>query len=221
MKQAGEGVIKFRLDHEAGTAPPGRLTASLRGWFRILRKLELVGRRPDRYLGYAYGNLSRRTDDGLLVTCTQTSGLDALDEEHFTRVTEWDLAANRLRSTGPCRPSSETLTHAMIYEAVAQARWVFHAHAPEIWERSGELEIPVTDPRAEYGTPEMARAVAETLKAMGHPASGVLSMGGHEDGIVAWGTSAEEAGCGLLDALAKALTCGYGSPTPRSSAPTR
>jgi len=205
MKEAAEGVVKFTVDHGVGAAPRASRSAPLRAWFRILRRLELLGRRADRYEGFAYGNLSRRTGDGLLVTCTQTSGRQRLAPEDFTRVTHWSIAGNRLRSTGPCRPSSETLTHAMVYDQVPAAHWVFHVHSPEIWQNAAGLGLPVTDPGAEYGTPAMARAVAATLESLGQPATGILAMGGHEDGIVAWGATADEAGCRLLTALAHAL----------------
>jgi len=205
MKGATEGVIKFTLDHEVGEAPPAQLTAPLRAWFQILRSLELLGRRSDRYEGFAYGNLSHRTGEGLLVTCTQTSGRRQLETGDFTLVSAWSLAEYRLHSIGPCSPSSETLTHAMVYDEVPEAHWVFHVHSPEIWQAAPELGMPVTDPGAEYGTPAMARAVAGALEDMGRPTQGVLSMGGHEDGILAWGTTAGETGCRLLDALAAAL----------------
>ena len=208
MKEATEGVIKFTLDHEVGEAPPAELTAPLRAWFRILRRLDLLGRDPARYLGYAYGNLSRRQESGFLITCTQTSGQDRLAPEQFAQVTGWNLEANRVHSLGPCRPSSEALTHAMVYEAVPECGFVFHVHSPEIWSQAKALPLPVTDPAAEYGTPQMALATVEVLNGTGCPARGLLSMGGHEDGIVAWGKTAKAAGSLLVSALAQALELG-------------
>ncbi len=208
MKEATEGVIKFTLDHEVGEAPPAELTAPLRAWFHILRRLDLLGRDPARYLGYAYGNLSRRQGNGFLITCTQTSGQDRLAPEQFTRVTGRNLEANRVHSLGPCRPSSEALTHAVVYETVPAAHFVFHVHSPEIWSRTEALALPGTDPAAEYGTPQMALATVAVLKNMGCPTQGLLSMGRHEDGIVAWGKTAGEAGCLLVSALAQALELG-------------
>lgn len=206
MKEATEGVIKFRLDHHEDPAPDAALTAPLRAWFMVLRRLGLLGQDPARYLGYAYGNLSRRHSEGFVITCTQTSGREALTADHFALVTGWELGANQVRSLGPCRPSSEALTHAVIYETVPGANFVFHVHSPEIWSQAKALAIPVTDPTAEYGTPQMALATVEVLNGMGCPAQGLLSMGGHEDGIVSWGTTAEEAGGLLVNTLARALS---------------
>ena len=208
MKQPEEGVIKFRFDHEPGAAPEESTTAPLRAWFRILRRLELVGQDPARYQGAAWGNLSRRLGSGFVVTCSQTSGRRALEADHFATVEKWWPERNRLRSRGPCPPSSESLTHAMLYDEIPRANWVFHAHTPLIWRRAEALGLPVTDPAAEYGTPEMADAVRAVVAGLGRPSSGLLSMGGHEDGVLAWGGRAEEAGCRLMEALAAALACG-------------
>ncbi len=205
MTKETEGVIKFQLDHRPGPAPATTLTAPLRAWFQVLRRLELLGQRPDRYLGYAYGNLSRRDGSGFLITCTQTSGQKRLEPDQFSRVEGWNVVTNRLQAAGPCKPSSEALTHAIVYQRIPAARFVFHVHSPDIWRNMEALELPVTDPAAEYGTPEMARATEAVLADLGLPASGTLAMGGHEDGILSWGERAEEAGSRLVSLLARAL----------------
>ena len=203
MNQPSEGVIKFHLAHEHGPALPGEMTAELRAWFTILRKLELLGQDPDRYLGYAYGNLSVRTDGGFIITGTQTSGKTVLTQEDFSRVTGFDTHSNRLVSEGPCPPSSEAMTHGAVYQALPRAGAVFHVHSPQIWQKAKALGLPETDAAIEYGTPEMAEAVITLLQ--NDPAP-VFSMGGHEDGIVSWGENAAEAGCHLLGNLARGLS---------------
>jgi hypothetical protein len=60
---------------------------------------------------------------------------------------------------------------------------------------------------ARYGTPEMAREVIRLLEDEGHPKSGVFIMLGHEEGIVAFGRSAEEAGDALLSSLSRYQDC--------------
>ncbi len=208
MNPLSEGVIKFHLTHEEGPALPEEISAELRAWFVILRKLALLGQDPDRYLGYAYGNLSVRTKDGFVITCTQTSGKSTLTQEDFARVTAFHIQDNRLISEGPCPPSSEAMTHGAVYQALPQAGAVFHVHSPQIWQNAKALGLPETDAAIEYGTPEMAEAVINLLR--NNPA-GVFSMGGHEDGIVAWGKNAAEAGCRLLKGLARALEKGSAS----------
>jgi hypothetical protein len=82
---------------------------------------------------------------------------------------------------------------------------VIHVHSPEIWHRAGELELPMTDPGASYGTVEMAEAVSELIRAAGLPALGIFAMGGHEDGIVSFGANPSQAGEILVSTCARAL----------------
>ena len=203
MNHSAEGVIRFDLTHTKTPALPVEDTATLRAWFTILRQLELLGQDPGRYLGYAYGNISTRTQGGFVISCTQTSGKTALQQEDFALVTGFDTRSNRLVSEGPCPPSSEAMTHGAVYQALPRTGAVFHVHSPIIWRQARALDLPETDPSIEYGTPEMAEAVMTLLQ--DNPAR-VFSMGGHEDGIVAWGGNAAEAGCRLLDTLAQART---------------
>jgi hypothetical protein len=57
----------------------------------------------------------------------------------------------------------------------------------------------------DYGTPEMAREVKRLDQTYGLRDKGLLTMAGHEDGIVAFGRTAAEAGAALTTALARAL----------------
>jgi ribulose-5-phosphate 4-epimerase/fuculose-1-phosphate aldolase len=100
------------------------------------------------------------------------------------------------------KPSSESLSHAVIYEVQSLVGCVFHVHSPEIWKRAVELKIPVTDPGIPYGTPEMAKAVQKIVMENNLPS--MLSMGGHEDGIIAYGASLSETGLVLIQNLALA-----------------
>ncbi|WP_456406362.1 class II aldolase/adducin family protein [Thiolapillus sp.] len=204
MNHAGEGVIKFHLEHTQTPALPVEETAELRAWFAILRQTDLLGQHPDRYEGYAYGNISQRGAEGFIISCTQTSGQQRLNAEDFSCVTSFDLGKNHLKSRGPCKPSSEAMTHGAVYQAAPQAKAVFHAHCPSIWHNAEILGLPVTDPAIEYGTPEMAEAV-QRLLATNH-APRIFSMGGHEDGIVAWGESPDKAGSALLQVFSRSLT---------------
>ena len=65
------------------------------------------------------------------------------------------MEQNSLQSTGPIIASSESLTHAMIYEYAKDVTAVMHVHQFELWNHLlGSL--PATAPGIEYGTPEMA-----------------------------------------------------------------
>ena len=110
----------------------------------------------------------------------------------------------KVRSQGTVMPSSESMTHGALYDLGPHIRFVFHAHTPVIWRRARELRIPTTDPQVPYGTPEMARETHRLFRSTALPDLQILSMGGHEDGIVVFGRTAEEAGQVMLRFLARA-----------------
>jgi len=101
-------------------------------------------------------------------------------------------------------PSSETLTHAMIYAADPRIGWVFHGHSPEIWQRAEALALPCTPVAVPYGSQEMVRAVAELLAT--HQSRPLLfATLGHTDGVFACGPTARDTGGLLVSYLARAL----------------
>ena len=197
-----EGVIKFRLQWQAGPAANADVLRPLEDWRRRLHAIDGIGANPQRYGGIGYGNLSRRSAGGFWITGTQTGGLDALGPEHYSLVEEWDLAENFVRARGPAAPSSESLSHAALYAVRADIHWVFHAHLPELWRQASQIGLPQTPAAVAYGTPEMALAVQSIAADTTLPL--VLSMAGHEDGILAAGRNAEDCGNALLRALARA-----------------
>lgn len=198
-----EGVVKYQLDFTPGPTLPESDLAALISWQRILRSLELTGRDPGRYGGYAYGNLSLRTAAGFIITGTQRSDLVPA-AEHYCLVTGWDPAANRVIAEGPVEPSSECMTHAALYDADPAIGAVVHAHSPEIWQHHRELGMPMTDERVSYGTPEMAAEVARVYRENAMPAAGAIAMGGHLDGVLAFGQGIDQAGGAMVTLLARA-----------------
>ena len=57
---------------------------------------------------------------------------------------------------GPVKPSSEAMTHSMIYDQDVDAGCVLHAHSSVIWNHAAELGLPTTAANISYGTPQMA-----------------------------------------------------------------
>jgi hypothetical protein len=202
-----EGVIKYRLDFTRGPALPTARLRELIGWQRILRRLGLVGRDPARYGGLAYGNLSLRQPDGsFIISASQTADRPHPGPTDYTCVTDWDFAANRLTATGPASPSSESLTHAALYDADPAIGCILHVHCPEIWQRGDALALPGTDPQVAYGTPAMAGEVGRLYREYGFAGHGVLVMGGHQDGILGFGRDPDDAGSRLMIMLRRALS---------------
>ncbi len=210
-----EGVIKFEAAHEDRALDPrrfGELCCKLVAWREIMAMTQLVGQDPARYGGAGYGNVSGRVGSpssgrgrrAMLITGTQTSGRKRITLDDFCVVEQYDYERNRVRSHGKIAPSSETMTHGAIYDLSPHIRFVLHAHTPVIWRRAAALSIPTTDPAVAYGTPEMAREVLRLYRSSPLPELQILSMGGHEDGIIVFAHTAEEAGQILLAYLARA-----------------
>lgn len=204
-----EGVIKFKLDFSRAGPVDMQPLADLNHWRTILWQQALIGQDPARYEGYGFGNVSQRIGDDdavrgkrcFVISGTQTGHLPELDNTHYTVVKSYDAASNAVSATGPIKPSSESLTHGMIYDLDNAIRIVLHVHSPDIWLAADSLGIPVTDSTVPYGTPQMAAEVQRLFKETDVHERKIFSMGGHEDGVVSFGTSAEEAGEILLRTL--------------------
>jgi ribulose-5-phosphate 4-epimerase/fuculose-1-phosphate aldolase len=127
-----------------------------------------------------------------------------LDARHYTLVESYDAAANRVVAQGPVKPSSESLTHGILYDLDTRIQAVLHVHSPDIWQTAGALGIPITEASVAYGTPAMAAEVQRLFRETDVLRLRIFSMGGHADGIVAFGQTVAEAGATLLAALARA-----------------
>lgn len=206
-----EGVVKFQLHWRPGPAPDAAEIAELESWRRRFRALGVLGQEPGRYGGVSFGNLSRRSGADFWITATQSGALRQLGPEGYSRVESWDFAANAVWATGPAQPSSEAMSHAAAYDRRPEAAWVFHVHAPELWRAATHLGLPATAADIAYGTPAMAEAVAAIISPAALPC--VLQMRGHEDGILAVGTTAASTGSALLRAMAMAAAEIPGQPS--------
>jgi hypothetical protein len=60
-----------------------------------------------------------------------------------------------------------------------------------------------------YGTTAMATEVGRLYRETSLAEGRVLAMGGHEDGIIAFGRTPEEAGSAFTEALARAYAQAY------------
>ena len=204
-----EGTIHFAYDlqpPDSAVAEPIQY-ATLNAWRRILMDLGLVGQDADRYEGLGFGNLSARDPERpeeFVITASQTGGIRELGQQHLTRIASCNLERFWVDAIGEQPPSSETLTHAMIYAADPRIDWVFHCHSPEIWQEAGVLALPCTDAGVGYGSPEMVQAT-RTLLAEAHSRPLVFAALGHTDGIFSCGPTARDAGGLLVSYLAKAL----------------
>jgi len=205
-----EGVINFAYDLQPPDAAVAEdeLALPLRGWRTIFKRLGLIGQDAERYGGFGFGNLSARDADKaeeFVISASQTGLLTTLKDKHLVRITGYNLDRFWVDAMGSQPPSSETLTHAMIYTADPRIGWVFHCHSPDIWGHAEALAIPCTDASVAYGSQEMVIAVAELLdKHQSRPL--LFATLGHEDGIFSCGPTPRDTGGLLVSYLAKALS---------------
>jgi ribulose-5-phosphate 4-epimerase/fuculose-1-phosphate aldolase len=211
-----EGIIRFDLQFTATVPVTIPALDELNAWRRILRQLGMIGQDSTRYGGYSFGNISRRLPPfdakenhrPFIISGSQTGHLTELSAAGFATVSDYDAERNRVVACGPVKPSSESLTHGSVYNVNNDIRVIFHVHSQSIWRCASILSLPATDASVPYGTPAMAREVERLFEAVDHIETGVFVMGGHEDGVIAFGHTVDEAGSVLVRTLAHSYACG-------------
>lgn len=148
--------------------------------------------------GIGYGNISIRSQDGsFMITGSATGGLIELATENFAVVSDFGLAKNKLTCKGLTIASSESLTHAAIYACSETIKAVVHVHHKETWNRLLH-QSATTDTSIAYGTPAMAYAIQDLITQHKVGSNKIIVMGGHEDGLISFGRSLEEAAMAFL-----------------------
>lgn len=187
-----EGVIKFECVWTPGSVPD---SANLPELFEFRNRLldeGLIGVYPD---GVGYGNISIRASSNppqFIISASQTGHIRRANAQHFSLVTQFNVQQNRVECQGSIRASSESMTHAMIYQIFPQANAVIHIHSAPAWHRLPGL-IPTSRAQVPYGTPEMAAEVERLACEEELGARRIFVMAGHEDGILAFGRNLQEA----------------------------
>ena len=183
--------IKFGYEHAGTDIGPFDRLAELNACRRKLLSLRLVGLDAN---GIGFGNLSIRegATRSFYITGSATGGLAKLSLEDWVRVVGYDFKKNRLRYEGTAVPSSESLTHAAIYESDASVSAVIHCHDSALW-RTLLDRAPTTSKSVAYGTPEMAFEIMRLFQVSAVRTQKIFVMAGHQDGIVAFGNNFEDA----------------------------
>jgi len=193
-----EGYIKYESHWTPGPASHVTAARDLEFWRRPLYEAQLIGEYKEHGIGY--GNISvRRGSSGLfLISGTQTGHLPVTDERHYSLVTDCDIRANTVRCSGPIQASSEAMTHAAIYALSGAIGAIVHAHSAELWQQHlGKL--PTTNAEIAYGTPAMAQELDRLYRMEGLSDSGIAVLAGHDDGLISFGTTLEEAATRMLN----------------------
>jgi hypothetical protein len=189
-----EGYVKFTLQSEPGPPPRPSVIAELNRVRTTLVDRGLIGMYSS---GIGYGNVSIRAGDSFWISGTATGGKRVLAREDYARVVAADLERNTVRSVGTVRASSESMTHAAVYDGRADVTAVLHVHSESLFRFMMEREYPRTQAMTPYGTPEMAREIGSLVRS-GTCRGGVIVMAGHEEGVLSYGISLHEALGALL-----------------------
>lgn len=164
----------------------------------LLFREKLIGVNSD---GIGYGNISvRHTANNFIITGSGTGKLDFLSNAHYSMVTGYDVEANIVTAQGPVIASSESLTHAVIYELQNDVNAVIHVHHFALWSHLLR-SLPSTAVDVEYGTPFMAREIRRLFNETDLGERKMFTMAGHEGGIVSFGSDCNEALSILMDEL--------------------
>jgi ribulose-5-phosphate 4-epimerase/fuculose-1-phosphate aldolase len=196
-----EGVIKFDCEWTKGPPLDDTAISELNKWRRPLFDAELIGQLPDT--GVGFGNMSIRSNSNALfiISGTQTGHQAELTGSHYAEVTDYDINNNRISCRGPLKASSESLTHAVIYELHASIQAVVHIHSDALW-RDLRDRVATTNSAVQYGTPEMAEEFRRLYRDTDFASREIAVMGGHDGGLIGIGCDVATAAGRLLELAA-------------------
>jgi ribulose-5-phosphate 4-epimerase/fuculose-1-phosphate aldolase len=189
--------VPIKISHFAGFAELNRYR----------RKLLALGMIGVDASGVGFGNLSIRNGatSRFYITGSATARMSELMPTDCAKVVAYDFARNWLQCEGSTVASSESLTHAAVYESDPTARAVIHCHDMKSWAALLD-KAPTTPKKVEYGTPEMAYAVRRLFEATDVEKRKIFVMAAHDGGLVTFGKDLQEA-FGILKGEKLKLNC--------------
>jgi ribulose-5-phosphate 4-epimerase/fuculose-1-phosphate aldolase len=187
---SAEGYIKYRAQRAEGAIPELAGFEELNRCRTELFDMKLLGVYPN---GIGYGNVSLRVNAlQFIISGSATGGLRELSKEHYAFVESFDLAQNSVTSVGRIDASSESMSHGAVYRALPAVNAVIHVHSRALFDFMRAERYPETDPGIPFGTPELAAAIGSLVLSLGAK-EGLFVTAGHDEGIIAYGESAEAA----------------------------
>ena len=186
-----EGYIKFQCNWKKSPPLSANMLESV-GWGRReMYSQGLIGAYDN---GIGYGNISERLpNQKFIISGSATGGIEKLKPIHYSIVNKIDPINNQVWCSGPVKASSETMSHAVIYQTCPEVNAVVHIHHLDLW-KSIIHRAPTTHASVSYGTPEMAQEIIRLLKQTDvRQHTGYFAMAGHEEGIIAFGKNMEHA----------------------------
>jgi ribulose-5-phosphate 4-epimerase/fuculose-1-phosphate aldolase len=183
--------VKFSYERAHPEIAPFDALAEVNACRRKLLDQHLMGVDSN---GVGFGNLSVRDSvtGNFYITGSATGGLPELTLADCVRVVAYNFEENRLCYEGAAIPSSESLTHAAIYESDRSIFAVIHCHDSVLWATLLN-RAPTTSKAVAYGTPEMAYEIIHLFEVSDVRSKKIFVMAGHQDGIVAFGKNLKDA----------------------------
>lgn len=183
--------VKFSCERTTTETTPFSGFAELNAYRRRLLLLGVIGMDSN---GIGFGNLSIRdgATDNFYITGSATGGIPELTLADCAKVVAYDFERNWLQYEGSTIPSSESLTHAAIYESDAKAGAIIHCHDSRLW-AAVLNQAPTTSKTIDYGTPQLAYEIMHLFKQTDVRSRKILVMAGHAAGILTLGKDLEEA----------------------------
>jgi hypothetical protein len=179
-----DGYIKYTTDWvQEPIKLDQRIIEEIDFWRRKCYEKSWIGMYPN---GIGFGNISMRLDESrFLISASATGNLQTTNSSHYAIVEDFDLQKNWLKCRGEQTASSESLSHAALYGVDVQR--IVHIHDYNLWTK-WKGKMPTTDINVEYGTPQMAIELMRCQNQIKED-FGVIVMGGHQEGIIAYGKS--------------------------------
>ncbi|MCB0737908.1 MAG: class II aldolase/adducin family protein [Bacteroidetes bacterium] len=178
-----DGVIKYKQHFTEAEPLPETEIAELNEFRNRLFEMRLIGAYEN---GIGYGNISVLGKDGIIISGSQTGHIPKLTAEHYVLINQYSIEQNELWCAGPIKASSESLTHAAVYELDPSIKAVIHIHSKTLWDKWLH-KYPTTKAEIPYGTPEMANEVSRLYNEGGMNQTPTMLMAGHEEGIITFG----------------------------------
>lgn len=208
--------VKFTSERVSSELRPFSGLVDLNIYRRTLLELQLIG--VDA-AGVSFGNLSIRdgATNNFYITGSATGGKAKLTPADCAKVLAYDFGRNWLQYDGVAIPSSESFTHAAIYESDITAGAVIHCHDLKFWATLLD-RVPTSSNSVHYGTPEMAHEIMRLFRVTDAYSRRIVAMAGHKGGIVTFGRDLEHAFAVLMQERMASPACVDGTFHQRTPA---
>ncbi len=186
-----DGVVKYSLEFEQTNEIAIKECKKIEKTRKRLYALGLIGAYKN---GIGYGNISLRYNNTneFVITATQTGELKSLKPKHYSLVNHVNFDTFKTYAKGMSKPSSESITHAAIYELDSNINAVIHVHNEKLWDYMLANNYLSTNDTP-YGTPEMVEDINDMYKNIDPSLNNAFVMKGHFEGVVTFGKNLKEA----------------------------